>query len=69
VPVTLATLEARVRRITVEGQSKQKIMETPSEPIAGCGGVRLSSQVTQKAEIEWIIVPGLPGQKVCKTPS
>jgi hypothetical protein len=42
-----------------------KVWEILFQPIAGYGGVHLSSQV---AEIKRIAVPGQLGQKVYKTP-
>jgi hypothetical protein len=51
-PVILATWEAQIEGMIVPGQSRQKkkkVYETPSQPIAGCGGVHLSSQLQQEA--------------------
>jgi hypothetical protein len=67
--VILDTLEAESRRIVVLGQPRQKVHETPSQPIAGHGGAHLSSQARGEAEIRRIVVPVQPWQKVCKTPS
>jgi hypothetical protein len=50
-PVILATWEAKNRRITVQGQSGQKVTETPSQPIARHGGMCLSFQAMQQTEI------------------
>jgi hypothetical protein len=36
VPIILATLEAEIRKIVVKSQPRQKVQETPSQPIAGC---------------------------------
>jgi hypothetical protein len=47
----LATWEAKIGRITFLGQFTQGIHKTPSQPIAGHGGVYLSSQATWEAEI------------------
>jgi hypothetical protein len=43
-----ATWEVEAKRITVRGQTRQKVSKTPSQPIAGCGGVYLSSQLCRK---------------------
>jgi hypothetical protein len=43
-PVILATGEAEIRKIEFRGQSRQKVIETPSQPVkAGHGGTPLSS--------------------------
>jgi hypothetical protein len=65
----LATWEAEMERIEVGGQPRQKVLETPSQPMARHSGIHLSSQVTDETEIGRIMVPGQTKQKVCKTPS
>jgi hypothetical protein len=40
-----ATWEAEIRKITVQCQPRQKVSKTPCKPIAGPGGVHLSSQL------------------------
>jgi hypothetical protein len=44
--VILLTWEVGIRRIIVWGQHWQKVHETPSEPIVGCGYTCLSSQLS-----------------------
>jgi hypothetical protein len=47
-PTILATLE-EIGRIVVQGQPKQKMLKTPSQPIkTGYGGIYLSSQLYGK---------------------
>jgi hypothetical protein len=41
-PVILATWEAEIRRIVVQGQHRQGIHQTPSQPITGHSGMHLS---------------------------
>jgi hypothetical protein len=43
-PVILATWEAESGRIAVGGQSRQKVHETPPQPIAGYDSIYLLSQ-------------------------
>jgi hypothetical protein len=38
-PVILAIWEAEIGRIMIQGQSGQKVWETPTQPIARCGGL------------------------------
>jgi hypothetical protein len=45
--VILVTWEVMIQRITVQGQSGQKVCQTPSQPMAGCGSICLSSPATQ----------------------
>jgi hypothetical protein len=40
-PVIPAAQEAETRRITVQGQPRQKVLKTPSQSMTGRGGVRL----------------------------
>jgi hypothetical protein len=47
----------------VQGQSRQKVHETPSQPIPGCGGMCLPTKAMREAKIGRIIVPGQPGHK------
>jgi hypothetical protein len=42
---------------------------TPSQLIAGYGGMCLSSKAMQKNDIGKIVVQAGPGKKVCATPS
>jgi hypothetical protein len=51
VPVIPATQEVGVRRIAVQGILGEELHETPSQPIAGCGGVRLPSQLHRESQI------------------
>jgi hypothetical protein len=45
-PVIPATQKVEIRRITVQGQSLQKVQATASQPIkAGYSGTHLSSQI------------------------
>jgi hypothetical protein len=48
-PVILATWETEIRKITVQGQPRQKVCKTPSQPIAGNDGACLSSQRCREA--------------------
>jgi hypothetical protein len=50
-PIILATWEAEVSRIPVQGQLEQKVCKTPSQQMAGCGGVHVSSQLCEEAQI------------------
>jgi hypothetical protein len=46
-PIVLATWETAIRRITVQGQPKQKV-----QPVAGYNGVCLSSQLHKEAQVK-----------------
>jgi hypothetical protein len=59
-PVILATWEVQIRRIRVQGQFRQRVHESPSQPMSGHDGLCLSSQ----AEIGSIMAPGQPRQKM-----
>jgi hypothetical protein len=49
VPIILATQEMEIRRIVTQGQPRQKVSETPSQPIkAGQSGACLTSQLCGK---------------------
>jgi hypothetical protein len=37
-PVILASWEAKIGKIVLSGQPRQGVLETPSQPIAKCGG-------------------------------
>jgi hypothetical protein len=50
-PPILATWGAEIRRTVVQGQLRQKVLETLSQVIAGQGGMLLSSQLRGEAEI------------------
>jgi hypothetical protein len=50
-----------------QSQPRQKLYETPSQPIAA-HGARLSSQATWETGIRKITVPGQHGQKSLKDP-
>jgi hypothetical protein len=41
----LATQEVEIRRIIVQDQPEQKVHKIPYQPMAGCGGLYLSSQL------------------------
>jgi hypothetical protein len=43
-----AKQEAEIRKIIVQCQVGQKVSQSPSQPIAGCGGISLSSQLHGK---------------------
>jgi hypothetical protein len=60
VPIILATWEAAIGRIPVQGQCWQKIHET----IAGHSGTGLSSQGTLEAEIRGSWLQAKPSNKV-----
>jgi hypothetical protein len=40
--VILATSEAEITRIMVQSQPEKKVLHTPAQHMAGCGGVHLS---------------------------
>jgi hypothetical protein len=44
--------EAEIGRIVASGQTVQKISETPSQPMAGCGSMGLPSQICRKHKWE-----------------
>jgi hypothetical protein len=46
--VILATWEVEIRRIMVQGQAGEKVLEIPSQPVAECSEVHLSSQLCRK---------------------
>jgi hypothetical protein len=48
-PVILATQEVKLWRIAIQGQSRQKVVKTTSQPIAGCRGMHLPSQLLWEA--------------------
>jgi hypothetical protein len=51
-PIILATWEAKIQGIIVQGQPWQNILKTPSQPIkAGHGGMCLSYQLCGEAQI------------------
>jgi hypothetical protein len=52
-PVILATWEAEIWQIIIQSQPVQKVPETPSQPMAGCGVVCLSSQLPREAQAGW----------------
>jgi hypothetical protein len=59
--VILATWEAEIQRIAIQGQPRQKVWETPSQPKnARHGGIRLSSQQLRNwvgsIELNWRII-------------
>jgi hypothetical protein len=51
ISVILVTQQAKIVRFTVWGQSREKVHETPSEPVAGHGGGFLSSKLQQEVYI------------------
>jgi hypothetical protein len=63
VPIILAILEVEFKKITVCGHPRQKVPETPSQLIAWCGGMYLSSQARKEKEIRRIRVLGQPGDR------
>jgi hypothetical protein len=58
-PVIPATLRVAIRRITVQSQPKQRVCQTPSQPIGGSDAVRLSSQLHRDRRITVQIDPGI----------
>jgi hypothetical protein len=46
-----ASWEGEIKRIMVQDQSRQKVPETPFQPVVGNGGVHLSSQLPGVAQI------------------
>jgi hypothetical protein len=67
-PIILTTWENEIR-IVVQVQPRQKLPETPFEPIGRFGGMCLSSQTVREVETGKIIIPGQPGQKSFEIPS
>jgi hypothetical protein len=49
-PIIPATGEAEIKRIKVQGQPRQKVLKTPSQPIAGRDGICLSPHPRGKPE-------------------
>jgi hypothetical protein len=37
-PIILATWEAEIQSISIQGLPRQKVHDTPFQPVAGCGG-------------------------------
>jgi hypothetical protein len=66
----LATQETDIRRIVVQGQPRQKVLETPYQPKAGCGcnachPSYIATHPSYKAQIRrW----SRPAQAKSKTP-
>jgi hypothetical protein len=54
----LATWEAKIGKIVVQIQPRQKVNETPYQPRAGCSGVYLSSEAMLETKTGRIMVPG-----------
>jgi hypothetical protein len=48
ISVIPGTQAVEIRKISVGGQPGQKVLETPSQPIAGSGGAHLSPQLLRK---------------------
>jgi hypothetical protein len=46
-PINLATWEVEISWIMVLGQPGQTVSQTPSQPVAGCGGIYLLLPGTQ----------------------
>jgi hypothetical protein len=67
-PVILATWEAEIGRIAVQGQARQKVLKTLSQPTAECRGTDLSLQAMQEAKIGRITVLGQHRQKSLQGP-
>jgi hypothetical protein len=41
----------QIRKMVAQGQHRQKVQETPSQPMAGYGGTQLSSQLYKEVQI------------------
>jgi hypothetical protein len=50
-PVIVDTPEAEIGRTVVLGLPRKKVLETPSQPMAGCGDACMSSQLCGEAQI------------------
>jgi hypothetical protein len=55
-PVILATWEVEIRRIAVQGQLGQIVLETPSQPMAGYGSMNPSSSQLHRGSTNTRIV-------------
>jgi aspartyl aminopeptidase len=64
----IALWEAKIGRIRVPAQHRQKIRETPSHPIAGYGGVYLSSWLCRRLSSGGLCFKVSPGKKIHETP-
>jgi hypothetical protein len=62
-PVILTTWEAEMRRLLVLGQPRQKVSETPYQPIPRCSGMLPSSQIIRETEIGSTAVQANLGKK------
>jgi hypothetical protein len=61
--VILATWEAGIRRIAVQGQPRENSFRDSIQSVAGHSGMCLSSQATWEGKILTIVAPGQPSQK------
>jgi hypothetical protein len=59
-PVILATGEEENQRITAPCQSRQKVLEPPSQPTAGCGAAHLLSQLAESTNRRIKVIKGGP---------
>jgi hypothetical protein len=64
IPIIPAMWEAKIRRITVGGQSREKVCETLSQPVVESSSSPLASQTMQEAEMRRFTVPGQSQQKI-----
>jgi hypothetical protein len=64
-PVILATWEAEIRKVVVQCQTGQKVTKTPSQPIAGHGGMCPSYGRLRLGIFQF---QANPGKNVCETP-
>jgi hypothetical protein len=62
-PVFLTSQEVEIKRITVTDQTQPKAQETPSQPIAGHGGVCLLSQLQQGSTNRKTTIQASQGRK------
>jgi hypothetical protein len=67
--VISATQKVRSGKLWFETRPGKKVLKTPSQPIAGCGGACQAYQAMLEAEIGKTVVPDQPEQKVSETPS
>jgi hypothetical protein len=62
-PIILATWEVEIGRIMIQGQPRQKVSKTPSQPMTGYGGTCLSFQLCWKAQVGRSWFQADPGTK------
>jgi hypothetical protein len=63
VPEILAIWEAVIGRVEIQGQHRQNVHKTPSQPTAWCGGTHLSTHTTQEIGNRRTVVPCQPRRR------